>query len=641
MLKRRLFIVFLIIWFCSSSFGALERVSVENGRFVYPNGEEVNLWGVNFQPSLGWEYERFIKAGLIERGTFDEASYYKIIDEGLGEIQQLGCDVIRVTLSPHELAYFDGSLKDSPNIRILDYLTSRCRQRGIYYYFAFINELGANDKNVMGTLMEDINGGGKISYYDWLLDPDFIQHSQQYIRNLLTRKNLYDGVRMIDDPTFCIAELVNEPHTPEVDDPEAPFHQYYSLWLKSREMPNTDENFQSWRKDYTLKYINQMCDFFVEIGCEAPVAWSHKWSMAIRHNGGDAEWQASLESKVPAVCFSTYPTQGTVYNYVRDAKKDLRKLGLEHNSFPYLQDSYNQRELQGWANEPAFRDKAHYVYEWETHANMTSYMYPAMAKYFRAQGAQIATMWTYILPKLSNYITAQHLLNLKSTPAKSATFIAAGEVFRNTPLYLPYETSGEDEDYFKNTATDFKEGISAYADDTSLIYSGDMPQRYVDHLLSTDQLKHGFDRIVGVGNSPLVKYGGTGLYFVSFNHSGSAVIQILPDCEWLRSPQTGGKMLQENGESPEDDDPPYASARDYYEIARKNRTRPSNIYVSDIEHKMTIVTPNLSKHVKIFRVERTELIPVDLLSFQPTSFMARPGIYVIEPSRPYLNKSQF
>ncbi|MEC8333111.1 MAG: hypothetical protein VXZ83_03195 [Verrucomicrobiota bacterium] len=632
MQNRRPLIIFIMFCFCFSSLGALERISVENGRFVYPNGNEVTLWGVNFQPSLGWEYERFVKAGLIERGTFDEASYYKIIDEGLSEIQQLGCDVIRVTLSPHELAYFDGSLKDSPNMRILDYLTSMCRQREIYYYFAFINELGANNKNVKGSLMEDINEGGKINYYDWLLDPDFIRRSQEYIRNLFVRENLYDGVRMIDDPAFCIAELINEPHTPELDDPEAPFHKIYSLWLQDRGVTNTADNFQLWRKDYTLKYINEMCDFFAELGCQAPVAWSHKWSMAIRHNGGDAEWQASLDSKVPAVCFSTYPTQGTVYDYVRDAKKDLRKLGREYNSLPYLQESYDQRELQGWANEPAFRDKAHYVYEWETHANMTSYMYPAMAKYFRAQGAQIATMWTYILPKLSNYIAAQHLLNLKSTPGKSASFLAAGEVFRNTPLYMPYKSSGIDEDYFNNTATDFKEGTSAYADDVSLIYSGDMPQRYVDHLLSAARLRDGFRRIVGVGNSPFVRYDGTGLYFVDLNESGGATIKILPDCEWLRSPQTGGKMLQENGEAPEEDDPPYASAREYYEIARKNRTLLSNKYISDIEHKMEIMAPNLAEYVQIFRVEETELIPINLLTAKPPSFMAKPGTYLIEPT---------
>ncbi|MEC8404604.1 MAG: hypothetical protein VXZ08_00800 [Verrucomicrobiota bacterium] len=620
------------MWSSVSAFAALERISVNDGRFVYPNGDEVSLWGVNFQPSLGWEYDRFIKAGLIERGAYDEASYFKIVDEGLSEIQKLGCEVIRVTLSPHELAYYDGSLMNSPNARTLDYLMSQCRQRGIYYYFAFINELGANNRNVAGTLMEDLYEGGKISHYEWLINPSFIQRSQAYIRNLLTHENIYDGIRIIDDPAFCIAELVNEPHTPNEDDPEASFHTYYKEWLNSKRLDNTSENFQLWRKEYTLNYIDQMCDFFHGIGCQAPVAWSHKWSMAIRHNGGDAEWLASLESAVPAVCFATYPTQGTVYNYVRDAQKDLRKLGSEHNALPYLQRSYDERELQGWANEPAFRNKAHYVYEWETHANMTSYMYPAMAKYFRAQGAQIATMWTYILPKLANRIAAQHFLNLKSTPGKSAAFIAAGEVFRNTPLYEPFTTTGHDEDYSKNAAVDFKELSSAYADDTMLIYSSDMPPRYVEHLLTPKSIERGFDRIVGVGNSPFVQYSGTGLYFIEFEPSGRTLIEIMPDVEWLRSAVTGGKMLDLDGQVPLDDDPPYSSPQEYYAIARKYRKQLSNRYRSDVAHTIIITASNLPTRPKVFSVDINGRTQLSLISESPLIFKAKPGTYVIEPA---------
>ena len=234
MIQKRL--PFILLWLALFSVrifaasDAQQRILVEDGRYVHPDGSEVILWGVNFQPSIGWEYDRFVKAGLIPRGSFDAASYFKLVDAGLDEIQRLGCDVIRVTLSPHELANFDGSLRDTPNLRTLDYLMAQCRQRRIYYYFAFINELGANDKNVAGTLMEHPDGGRKIDYYSWLLDPDFIQRSQVYIGNLLTHENRYDGMRMIDDPAFCIAELVNAPPTPNVDDPGAPFRQYYALW---------------------------------------------------------------------------------------------------------------------------------------------------------------------------------------------------------------------------------------------------------------------------------------------------------------------------------------------------------------------------------------------------------------------------
>ncbi|MEC7608934.1 MAG: hypothetical protein VX964_02065, partial [Verrucomicrobiota bacterium] len=74
------------------------------------------------------------------------------------------------------------------------------------------------------------------------------------------------------------------------------------------------------------------------------------------------------------------------------------------------------------------------------------------------------------------------------------------------------------------------------------------------------------------------------------------------------------------------------SAREYYEIARKNRTLLSNKYISDIEHKMEIMAPNLAEYVQIFRVEETELIPINLLSTKSLSFMAKPGTYLIEPT---------
>ena len=69
---------------------AQQRILVEDGRYVYPDGSEVVLWGVNFQPSIGCEYDRFVKAGLIPRGSFDPASYFMLVDAGLDEIQRLG-----------------------------------------------------------------------------------------------------------------------------------------------------------------------------------------------------------------------------------------------------------------------------------------------------------------------------------------------------------------------------------------------------------------------------------------------------------------------------------------------------------------------------------------------------------------------
>ena len=47
---------------------------------------------------------------------------------------------------------------------------------------------------------------------------------------------------------------------------------------------------------------------------------------------------------------------------------------------------------------------------------------------------------------------------------------------------------------------------------------------------------------------------------------------------------------------------------------------------------MAIMAPNLAEHALVFRVEETELIPIDLLNAKPLSFMAKPGAYLIEPT---------
>ena len=59
MIQKRL--PFILLWLALFSVrifaasDAQQRILVEDGRYVYPDGSEVILWGVNFQPSIGWE----------------------------------------------------------------------------------------------------------------------------------------------------------------------------------------------------------------------------------------------------------------------------------------------------------------------------------------------------------------------------------------------------------------------------------------------------------------------------------------------------------------------------------------------------------------------------------------------------------
>ena len=117
---------------------------------------------------------------------------------------------------------------------------------------------------------------------------------------------------------------------------------------------------------------------------------------------------------------------------------------------------------------------------------------------------------------------------------------------------------------------------------------------------------------------------------MDFRPSGEVLVEIMPDCEWLRSPVTGGMMLDTNGEAPVSDDLPYASPQDYYAIARKYQKQVSNRYITDVEHVMTLVAPNLPSSPKVYRIVGAEFRPVDLLGTAPLRFMAKPGNYRIQ-----------
>lgn len=174
-------------------------------------------------------------------------------------------------------------------------------------------------------------------------------------------------------------------------------------------------------------------------------------------------------------------------------------------------------------------EKASIVYEYETWHNQSTYLYPAMAKYFRAQGAQVATMWTYYLYDnreggLSR--NHSHNLNMVTTPRKAASFLIAGQVFKNTPRYVPYETTEDEADRFGNAALSFSLDLSAYADEEQLIHTGDLKNDFIE-------LPRIPKRIAGYSSSPFVQYEGKGMYFLKAVFEGEKfsnrwMLKIMP-----------------------------------------------------------------------------------------------------------------
>lgn len=77
-----------------------------DGKLYSLSGEELSLWGVNFQPCLSWEYH-----SRLERHGIPETSeaLKKVVDDNLPEVLRMGANAIRCHLTPADFTDADGN----------------------------------------------------------------------------------------------------------------------------------------------------------------------------------------------------------------------------------------------------------------------------------------------------------------------------------------------------------------------------------------------------------------------------------------------------------------------------------------------------------------------------------------------------
>ena len=496
-----------------------QKLHVEDGTLLFEDGAEVNLWGVNLQPSLSWEYLRMTRHGLHQPLELD--AYRAMINEAYDELEMLGCNLIRIHLSPGDITDTAGNLVENQWLDLTDYVLAEAERRGMYTYLAFLNTLGgARGKDSFVSRKDETKPV-------WMVDPEFISKADHYMHQLLNRKNKYaEGRKYKQSPALAIVEPINEPGyftRDNIEDKPSCFAVYQG-WLEANGREDSAGSFTTWRTEHTRNYINRMVRFFKDEGVSAPMSWSMEWPRMMEWTGEDVfDAAAESDAEIVSICF--YPGQAASHGKKGEELKAVGGI----NYLDYIKQAYSARVWNGWMREDRFKSKARIVYEFETYHNQTSYLYPAMAKYFRAQGIQAAAMWTYILPGEAEYTAAAHNLNLKTTPNKAAAFMAAREVMKSQPRYEPYSTTSATDDYSGNTALSYDLGCSAYGTSNQWIYSEAMPQCFIDHL---PPLSEDFERIVGRGNSPYAKYGGSGLYFIESQNGKGVTIKILPDAEF-------------------------------------------------------------------------------------------------------------
>ena len=290
---------------------------------------------------------------------------------------------------------------------------------------------------------------------------------ENYLKQFFTHVNPYTKLSYKDDPDVIAMEINNEPH-------------------------------HSGPKDRTTEYVNRMAAAVRSTGWTKPVFYNISESPSYA--------DAVVKANVDGHSFQWYPT-GLV------AGRELKG-----NFLPNV----DQYAIPFGDTIPVFKNRALMVYEFDAGDVMQPIMYPAMARSYRTAGFQWATQFAYdpLYTAYGNTEYQTHYLNLVYTPAKAISLLIASKIFHRLPRRKSYGAYPVDT-LFDVFRISYKEQLSEMNSEEEFYYTGSTTTRPKD----ISKLKH----IAGVGNSPVVKYEGTGAYFLDETSDGVWTLEVMPD----------------------------------------------------------------------------------------------------------------
>lgn len=325
--------------------------------------QEVALFGVNYTTPFAYAYRAHQRLGV---------SHEQAIRQDVYHLSRLGVDAFRVHVWDVEITDTVGNLQENAHLRLLDFLVSELKQRGIKIILTPIaywnNGYPENDS---GTGFSSIHPKG-IAY----TNPRAIAAQERYLTQFLNHRNPYTKNLNREDPDILAFEVCNEPRYHQ---PEAPI----------------------------TSFADRMAATIRATGCRKPVFYNVSENPDV--------YRAILNAKVDGLTFQWYP-QGLVSNHT-----------LRGNFLPYV-DQYPIP----FSSDARFASKAKMVYEFESADILQPVMYPFMARSFRTAGFQWATQFAYdpLALAAANTEYQTHYLNLAYTPAKALSLLIAGKTFR-------------------------------------------------------------------------------------------------------------------------------------------------------------------------------------------------------------------
>ncbi|MBQ3290510.1 MAG: cellulase family glycosylhydrolase [Kiritimatiellae bacterium] len=395
----------------------------------------------------------------------------EVIATDVAHFKRIGVDYVRLHCFDREISTPDGALRDNEHLDLLDFLLATCASNGIRAVLTPIAWFGAK---------EIWNTDGFSDYYDireLITNTNTWPVQARFFKEFVAHRNRYTGFTYAKDPSVIAFEIINEPLYPD---------------------GTADET--------VAKYIDAMVGALRQGGV-CKLIYYNSW------HGRNGAVNGSLANGATA---SLYPTG----------------LLSGHELQGSMLGSVRQSTLTYSQSVPVAPGKKRMIYEFEAADTPGSYMYPAMAKLFRAECVGAAALFQYDpLPIADRNLTwATHYFNLVYTPEKAISFAIAAEVMRRIPEGVAYEPAS-DKIYFAPFKVDANANVSQMVTSSDFLYSADA----LDSHPSADSLT----RIWGCGRSSVVSSSGNGAYF--FDKAGAGVwrVQAYPSFFELADPYTG------------------------------------------------------------------------------------------------------
>ena len=462
--------VFMLVLFllCCGGIWATQTGTTNQVKIMVVNGRLVNRDTGNQEAFFGVNYcAPFAHSyrALEKLGK----NHKEEISKDVYHFARLGFDGFRIHIWDTEISDSLGNVVNNEHLDLLDYMLWKLKQRNIKIILTpltFYNNGYPDGATKTDGFANYISKGEATR-------KEFRPVIERYLSQFINHVNPYTAQTYAGDPDIIAVEIINEPaHSGELGE--------------------------------ITDFIDEMAGQLRKSGWEKPVFYN------ISQNPGVVE--AVMNARIDGVAFQWYPA-----GLVGGAE-------IKDNYLPFV-DVYTIP----FSDEPAFKSKVQFVYEFDSADVLNSYVYPAMARSFRKAGFQWATQFAYdpLAIAYANTDYPTHYLNLAYTPSKAVSMLIASMAFHHIPLHKDFGTFPADT-IFGDFRLSHSLNLSEMGSDTAFYYSN-TTQTYPRN---PDHLKH----IAGVGSSPLISYEGSGVYFLDKLENGTWRLEVMPDAVLCRDP---------------------------------------------------------------------------------------------------------